>query len=37
LVREQDPSADEAESVSVDVDNLSEVFLQEAELVGNKK
>ncbi|MEO0066983.1 MAG: hypothetical protein RJB63_108 [Actinomycetota bacterium] len=37
LVREQDPSADEAESVSVDVDNLSEEFLQEAELVGNKK
>ena len=37
LVREQDPSADEAESVSVDVDNLSEEFLEEAELVGNKK
>ena len=37
LVREQDPSTDDAESVSVDVDNLSEVFLQEAELVGNKK
>lgn len=37
LVREQDPSTDDAESVSVDVDNLSEEFLQEAELVGNKK
>jgi single-strand DNA-binding protein len=37
LVREQDPTVDDAESISVDVDNLSEEFLQEAELVGNKK
>ena len=37
LVREQEPAADEAEHTALAVDNLSEEFLQEAELVGNKK
>ncbi len=37
LVREQEPAADAAEHIGLDVDNLSEEFLQEAELVGNKK
>ena len=37
LVREQEPAADAAEHIDLDVDNLSEEFLQEAELVGNKK
>jgi single-strand DNA-binding protein len=37
LVREQEPAFDDAESIGVDVNNLSEEFLQEAELVGTKK
>ena len=37
LVREQEPATDAAEHIDLDVDNLSEEFLQEAELVGNKK
>ena len=37
LVREQEPTVEDAEHTALDVDNLSEEFLQEAELVGNKK
>ena len=37
LVRETETSQSEAASAEAYVDNLSEEFLQEAELVGNKK
>jgi single-strand DNA-binding protein len=37
LVREAASVAHDAEHISMVVDNLSEEFLQEAELVGNKK
>jgi single-strand DNA-binding protein len=37
LVREQESVADFAEPSGLDVDSLSEEFLQEAELVGTKK
>jgi single-strand DNA-binding protein len=37
LVRESEAAADQAEPIDFDVDNLSEEFLQEAELVGSKK
>lgn len=37
LVREQEPVLGEAEPSAVDVDNSSEEFLKEAELIGNKK
>jgi single-strand DNA-binding protein len=37
LVREPEAAADQAGPSDFDVDNLSEEFLQEAELVGTKK
>jgi hypothetical protein len=37
LVRETEAEVDNSDSIGVDVNNLSEEFLQEAELVGTKK